>query len=135
LVFVLFWSMVRKALFHDFNNISCEISWNFLMYGKLKYDLWKHESQKFNKTLLSNLHGRLSYTFMWVSNVWLLNPGRWFILSETPKVRSKYCFFMIIKPNSRIFQKRSPVNWSHNHCYTLKTQGGHTFWKIIPSVL
>jgi hypothetical protein len=29
-----------------------------------------------------------------------INPGRRYILIETPKIGSKYCFLVILKPNS-----------------------------------
>ena len=45
LVLVLFWYMARKALFDEFKNISYEKSWNFLIFGNLKHDLQKNESE------------------------------------------------------------------------------------------
>ena len=65
-VLVLFWFMVRKALFGCFKNISYEISLNFLIFEKNLIS-GKRETH-LDKTSIGYLHGLISYTFMWVSN-------------------------------------------------------------------
>jgi hypothetical protein len=66
---------------------------------------------------------------MQVSNVELSNPGSLSILIETPKIRSKYCFLVILKLNSRIKKKTlyfdlltfCLVNLSHESLLYLET--------------
>jgi hypothetical protein len=101
----------------------------YFVWKKLKFlDFWKFETwftekrvRNLDKTQLDFLHGLFSCTFIQVSNVWLQNQGRRYILIESPKQGSKYCFLVILRPNSRIFRKTqlhflltfSSVNLSH----------------------
>ena len=41
--------MVRKTVFDGFKNISYEIIWNFLIFGKLKHVFWKKRETNFYK--------------------------------------------------------------------------------------
>ena len=39
----------QEGLFDSFKNISYEISWNFLIFGNSKRDLWKNKDEIWSK--------------------------------------------------------------------------------------
>ena len=106
--------MVRKAFWSFWKFFAylsyCKILtciffyWYLSIFAKSKHDSWKNENQ-FRKTFLWALHGLISYTFMWLSNLFIQNPGRKYILIETPKLRSKNDFLIMLKSNPWIFPK------------------------------
>ena len=104
-----------------------EISW----FWKFKTQFTEKQVRNLDKTQLGVLHGLFSCTFIWVSNVWLLNPGRRYIFIKTPKRGSKYSFLVILRANSRIFKKTQlgvlltfcPVYLSHKSLLYPKNSG------------
>ena len=85
-----FWKYFAEPIIFFYYDLS--------IFGESKDDFWKNEYD-FGQTVRGALHELISYPFMYFSNLYNSNPGRRYILIETPKIRS-----------------------------TLKTQGGDAFF-------
>jgi hypothetical protein len=109
-VLVLFWYMVRKALFDAF----VRSKWNFLIFGNSKHNWLKTEKQIWGKTFLAGLHGLITYESSATHSCeFRMRQFKDFFLKLSKVICS--CSFRLINVI--------------NDCYTLKTQGGNTFRK------